>query len=152
MIDIIKLAENEGLDELRSRLRGVQAGGRVAIVLPWDTRLLSRDLDCQLLKREAQRLGLQVAVVTTDPDRRSVLQHAGLLTFWSVEAAQAARSWDMPEREQVEPPPKMFWEAEEPPEPPRPARVPWLSERARQGVRLAVFVMTILVVLGLNVY
>jgi hypothetical protein len=145
--EIIELGENDGFDELRSRLRDLQGATHVAIVLPWDARLLSRDLDCELLQREADRLALEVAVVTADPDRRRLIRRAGLATFWTVEEAKSARVWDVPERESVEPPPRLWWEVERPPELPRTASIPWLSERVRQGVRAAVFVLTLLVVL-----
>ncbi|HIQ00583.1 MAG TPA: hypothetical protein EYH30_00385, partial [Anaerolineales bacterium] len=100
MGEVIYLQEEDDMAVLRSRLRRAQ-NGRVVLVLPWDARLLSRPLDGELVRREAERLGLEVAVVCEDPDRRALVRWSGLPAFSSVSQAEAAPRWPRPERPPV---------------------------------------------------
>ncbi len=146
-MEIIHLLEDDDLAAVRERLNRA-ANGRVLLVLPWDARFLSDALDVDLVRREAERLGLEVAVVSEDPDRRVLIRGGGLPAFASVERAQEARRWPRPERPPLEPPPSAWWEEPLPILPP-PARVlpPWV-QHARLGARLLVFLATLFLLLA----
>ncbi|MBO9371494.1 MAG: hypothetical protein J7575_10480, partial [Chloroflexi bacterium] len=87
MTHIISLQPDDDLAVLRYRLRQAR-NGRVIIVLPWETRLFSNPLDGERVRREAERLGAEVAVVSEDPDRRAYVRWTGLPAFASVEEAE----------------------------------------------------------------
>ncbi|MBC7228549.1 MAG: hypothetical protein H5T61_15170, partial [Thermoflexales bacterium] len=160
MPHIISLHPEDDLTVLRHRLRqalvarhGAQRGagtadGRVIIVLPWETRLFSNPLDGERVRREAERLGAEVAVVSEDPDRRAYVRWIGLPAFASVAEAEAAPHWPRPEREPLEPPPRAWWEEEVPLQPPPARPLPPWARNVRLGARLTVFIATLLVVLA----
>ena len=94
---------------LRYRL-GWMDQGRVALVLPWDGRLFSRSIDFDLLRREAERRQLEIAIVSPDPEVRALARGCGFPAFASVEAARAAPVWRYRLPDPVEPPPLAWWE------------------------------------------
>jgi len=146
MTVVIRLREDDDLALLRDRLRRVR-DGRVLLVLPWNARFFSRPLDGELLWREAERLGLEVAVVSENPDLRATARWAGLAVFPSVARAEAARAWRRPERVPPEPPPLDWWEEKPPLFRPEPIPPPWVRH-ARLGARVFVFVGTLLFLLA----
>jgi hypothetical protein len=85
---VIDLRVHDDMASLRYRLDRVD-DGRVALRLPWDLRFLSRQLDFDLLRREAQRRDLEVAVISEDPERRQLASGCGVPAFGTVEAAAA---------------------------------------------------------------
>ncbi|HEY76406.1 MAG TPA: hypothetical protein G4O00_09530, partial [Thermoflexia bacterium] len=134
MGEVIYLQETDDLTVVRGRLRTAR-NGRVVIVVPWDGRFLSRPLDGELLWREAERRGLEVAIVSPDPERRGVARQMGFSAFPTVADAEAAPTWRRPKPERPEPPPRLWWEEEPEVRPPsRPVPPPW-AQRARQGGR-----------------
>ncbi len=147
MPDIIHLQPDDDLALLRHQMRQAR-DGRVVIVLPWDTRLFSRPLDGELVLREAERLGIEVAVVSEDPDRRAYVRWIGLPAFASVEEAVAARDWPYPERPSLEPPPRAWWEEEIPLQPPPARPLPTWARGVRQGVRVTVFIATLFLIVA----
>lgn len=147
MPDVIHLQSDDDLTVLRHRMRQAQ-NGRVVIVLPWETRLFSRPLDGELVLREAERLGIEVAIVSEDPDRRAYVRWIGLPAFASVEEATAARDWPYPERPSLEPPPRAWWEEEIPLQPPPVRPLPTWAREVRQGIRVTVFLATLLFLLA----
>jgi hypothetical protein len=127
------------LVSIRHRL-GWLAGGRVILVLPWDMDFLARALDFDLLRREAERRQLEIAIVTADPERRQLARRCGFSAFASVVDARATEVWNGHSSERVEPPPHHWWQPDVTLRPPsvRPhARwVDWLKLMARIGVFL----------------
>jgi hypothetical protein len=119
---------------------------RVVLVLPWDLRYLSRDLDYDLLRRETERHCREVAIVAADPERRQLAIGCGFPAFPTVGQARRAADWAAREVVPVEPAPRYWWEEESDlqPQPARP-RAPWF-DWARLGVRLAAFAMSFVVV------
>ena len=119
--------------------------GRVTLRLPWDLRFLSRELDFDLLRREAWRRQMEIAIVSPDPQRRELARGCGFPAFASVEDADR---WNGHEPDAVEPPPTYWWEEETDLRPrPKRAAPPWLG-RAKDGVRLAVFLVVLVVLAG----
>jgi hypothetical protein len=156
---VIDLQPHDDLATLRYRLDEVR-DGRVVLRLPWDLRFLSRELDFELLRRslearDAGRRQLKVAIVSPDPERRQLAHGCGFPTFASVEAAAAARRWNGPGSQTLEPPPSYWWE-EEPDL--HPSSKPWWRrvapvwlDRLKDGVRFAAFLLVI-VVLAASAY
>lgn len=147
MAQVIHLGEEDDLTVLRDRLRRLRET-RVVLVLPWDAWLFSRALEVELTRREAERHGLEIAVVSQDPGRRALIRSAGLPIFDSVADAEAAAVWPVPLRLAVERPRPAWWEEGEGTTEPLRRRVlpPW-ARRARRGGRLAVFAATLVLLL-----
>ncbi|MGD9029964.1 MAG: hypothetical protein PVG25_09135 [Anaerolineae bacterium] len=144
---VIELQPRDDLVSLRRHLEDLE-DGRVALVLPWDGRFLSRDLDYELLRREAHSRQLRVAIVSLDPARRQLAQGCGFPTFDSPEAALMASPWDQVHPGRAEAPPRHWWEQEidltQPRTRPRPV---WLDAVWR-GARFGAFILVIVVLVG----
>jgi len=122
--------------------------GRVALVLPWDMRFLSRRLDFDLVRREAERRQLEVAIVSADPERRALARGCGFPAFSGVEEAQKAAVWSSRSSERAEPPPHHWWQEEIKlrPRAVRP-RAPWVNW-VKLGFRILVFLFALMVLAG----
>ena len=82
---VVELPTQDDLASVLHRLDWVDRG-RVALVLPWDLRFLSSELDFDLLRREAERRQLEIAIVSADPDRRTLARGCGFPAFASIKA------------------------------------------------------------------
>ena len=144
---VVELQSQDDLASVRHRFSWL-GGGRVALVLPWDIRFLSRELDFDLLRREAERRQLEVAIVSSDPDRRQVARGCEFPAFASIEEARESTVWRSRPPERVESPPRHWWEEDTilQPRPVRP-RAPWF-DWVKLGIRIGVFVLALLVVAG----
>ena len=144
---VIELQVHDDLASIRHRLGWVD-GNRVALVLPWDMRFLSRGLDFDLLRREVERQRLEVAVVSTDPVRRQLARDYGLPAFASVKEAQLAGEWRGRLPRQVEPPPRHWYDEDVRllPRPTRP-RAQWLTWTGL-GLRLLTFLLALAILLA----
>lgn len=88
--ELLQLERNEDVASVRGRLLSL-AQQRVLLVWPIRGSALTRRLDLVLVQREAQRLGVQLALLTQDPD---VIRHASelnLSTFATVGASERGR-------------------------------------------------------------
>ena len=88
--ELLQLERNEEVASVRSRLLPM-ASNRLLLVWPVRGTALTRRLDLVLVQREAQRLGIQLALLTQDPD---VIRHArelNLSTFATVGASERGR-------------------------------------------------------------
>ncbi len=142
-LSVVELQPQDDFASVRHRFRWLD-GGRVAVVIPWDMRFLSQGLDFDLLRREAERHQLEVAIVSADPERRLLARACGFPTFARVEEAQEAARWRGRSPDPVEPPPSHWWE-EEVVLRPRPVRAhPRWFDWLKLGVRLAVFLLALL--------
>jgi hypothetical protein len=147
MIRVLRLQPQDDLASIRHRIGWIKPG-RVALVIPWDMRFLSRELDFDLLRREAERWHLEIAVVSTDFERRGLAHKCGFPAFASIGSAKRGKSWQVQSPEGVEPPPRHWWNQ---PIDLRPRRVRSLPEWftwAKLGVRVLLFVVAIAVVLA----
>ncbi len=142
---IVELGLHDDLASLRYRLDHVDAR-RVALSLPWDLDFLSRELDYDLLRREAQRRGLEFAVVSPDPQRRQLATGCGFPAFQTEERAMSADRWNGRSRERVEPPPEHWWEEEIELKRERRAAGPAWWRRIWQGARYAIFLIAVVAV------
>jgi len=143
---VVELRPQDDLVSIRHRL-GWLDGGRVVLVLPWDVDFLSQELDFDLLRREAERRQLEIAIVTADPERRQLARMCGFSAFASVADAQTTEVWNSHSSEQIEPPPRHWWQQDVTlrPLPVRPhARwVDWLKLTARIGIFLLALVVLV---------
>jgi hypothetical protein len=143
----VELQPHDDLASLRVHLDALE-NGQVALTLPWDMPFLSRELDYELLRREARSRQLQVAIVSLDPERRQLARGCGFPTFPSVEAAQSAGQWDLRPPERAQPPPRYWWEQEVDLHRPRTWSRPLWLDAIWQGVRVAAFIIAILALVG----
>ncbi|MCY3945623.1 MAG: baseplate J/gp47 family protein [Anaerolineaceae bacterium] len=88
--ELLQLERNEDVASVRSRLLPL-ASNKLLLVWPVRGTALTRRLELVLVQREAQRLGIQLALLTQDPD---VIRHArelNLSTFATVGASERGR-------------------------------------------------------------
>lgn len=93
---ILQLEPHDDFISVRDKLSWRQAS-RVLLIWPQRGQLLARRLDLVLLLRHSQALGIQLALVTVDPEVRYYARELGLSVFGSAEQAQRAR-WKHPLR------------------------------------------------------
>ena len=144
---VVELQLQDDLTSIQLRLDRLDRGC-VALLLPWDMRFLSRELDFELLRRVAEQRQLKIAIVSSDLERRQLARGCGFPAFSTVEQAQKTEVWRSQPPEQVEPPSHPWW-ADKVNLRPRPARprAPWLGW-AQLGVRLIIFALALLIVAG----
>jgi hypothetical protein len=144
---VVTLELHDDLHSVRYRLNQV-ARGRVALVLPWDLRFLSRPLDFILLQREAGRQQLEIAIVSPDPERRALARRCGFPAFATVQEAQESTVWRSRSPERVPPPPRHWWDEEislrPGPARPRPRWLGWIG----LGVRFIIFLLVLAILAG----
>jgi hypothetical protein len=146
MTRVLRLQSQDDLASIRHRVSWIKAG-RLVLVVPWDMRFLSRELDFDLLRREAERWQLEIAIVSTDFERRGLARKCGFPAFATSKRARRTKNWHAQAPEAVEPPPCHWWDARVDLKPPRARALPqWLSW-AKLGVRLLVFFAAIIVLL-----
>ena len=88
--EFIQLEQGEDVPSVRDRL-SFHPRQRVLLIWPEEGTLLRRKLDLVLIQREAMRRGIQLALVTHDPQ---VVKHAGELnisTFETIGASERSR-------------------------------------------------------------
>ncbi len=91
---IIQLEAHDDAISVRDKMGWSQAG-RVVLVWPTRGRLLNHRLDLVLILRHSQSLGVQIALVTKDPEVRFQARSLGIPIYKTVRQAQAAR-WRRP--------------------------------------------------------
>lgn len=87
---IIQLEPHDDTISVKDKM-GWSQTGRVALVWPARGQLMDRRLDLVLLQRHSQSLGVQIALVTTDPEVRFQAGTLGIPVFRSVRKAQTER-------------------------------------------------------------
>ncbi|MDY7078305.1 MAG: hypothetical protein SXV54_15420 [Chloroflexota bacterium] len=105
-------------------------------------------MDFDLLRREAERQQLEIAIVSADPERRLLARGCGFPAFATVKDAQGAEVWRSRPSEQVEPPPRFWWDDQVVlrPRSIRP-RARWF-DWAKLGGRLVVFLLAFIILAG----
>jgi hypothetical protein len=96
---IIQLEPHDDTISVRDKM-GWSQTGRVVLVWPARGRLLDRRLDLVLLLRHSQSLGVQIALVTADPEVRFQAHLLGISVYKSVRKAQNSR-WKRPLRNKI---------------------------------------------------
>lgn len=87
---IIQLETHDDTISVKDKL-GWSQTGRVALVWPSRGQLMDRRLDLVLLQRHSQSLGVQIAIVTRDPEVRFQARELGIPVFRTVRKAQTER-------------------------------------------------------------
>ncbi len=143
----MELQPQDDLASVQHRLKWANRG-RVVLVLPWDIRFLSRPLDFDLLRRAAEWRQIEIAIISPDPERRALARSCGFPTFGTVEEAQEATVWHTRAPEEIDPPPRFWWDEEVDLEP-RPTRpTPRWFDWIRIGFRLLVFLLVFAILAG----
>ncbi len=88
---VIQIDPHDDVISIRDKMSWVKAS-RMLLVFPRRTRVLSRPLDLQLLKRHADHLGVQLALVTRSVEIRDAAGELGISIFQSAAVAQR-RDW-----------------------------------------------------------
>jgi hypothetical protein len=89
-IQVLQLEPYDDVLLVKDQLRRVTQR-RVILLFPAEGRILTRKLDLVLIQREAVRAGLQIALVTQDPDVAENAASLKLSCFYSVEQARRRR-------------------------------------------------------------
>jgi hypothetical protein len=87
---IIQLEPHDDTISVKDKM-GWSQTGRVALVWPTRGQLMDRRLDLVLLQRYSQSLGVQIAIVTRDPEVRFQATQLGIPVFRTVRKAQTER-------------------------------------------------------------
>jgi hypothetical protein len=144
---VIDLNPQDDLASIQHYLDGL-AGERVALMLPWDISFLSRELEFDLLRREAECRQLDIAILSPDPERRQLARSCGFPAFADADDAERAAKWRSRPPEKIQLPPRHWWDAEVDPSPrpvrPRPSWLQWL----KLAFRLSAFIVVIVVLAG----
>jgi len=102
-------------------------------------------LDFGLVRREAERRQLEVAIISADPERRWLARGCGFPAFNSVEEAQKTEVWSCRSPERVEPPSRHWWEEEIELRPrsvrPHARWFDWI----KLGIRVGIFLLALLI-------
>jgi hypothetical protein len=98
---VVQLETHDDYLSVRDRLNWIK-GGRVLLIWPKRARSLERRLDLVLLQHYAASLGLQVGLVTKDPEVRYHASELGIPTFDSNRQAQSER-WPRRYRPAIQP-------------------------------------------------
>ncbi len=146
---VIELQTQDDLASIRHRLDQVE-DERVVLVIPWDMQFLSRRVDFDLLRREAERQRLKVAIASADFERRGLAHRCGVPAFARASEAESTRKWRAHSPRPVEPPPRHWWDREVNLQPRPRSRLlrlipPWFSW-IKLGIRLLIFLLALLVV------
>ena len=96
---IIQLEPHDDTISVRDKM-GWSQNGRVVLVWPARGRLLDRRLDLVFLLRHSQSLGVQIALITADPEVRFQAHLLGISVHKSVRKAQKSR-WRRPLRNKI---------------------------------------------------
>lgn len=146
-VQVIELSSQDDVASIRHRL-GLSEAKRVVLVIPWDMHFLSRRLDFDLLRREAERWQLEIAIVCADPVRRDVAHQCGFPVFANVDVARETRKWRARSPGRVEPPARHWWD-EDVDLQPRPARprARWLGWTGL-GIRIVIFLLSLAIIAG----
>lgn len=101
MDQIIELEDVDDIHTIRDRL-ATATGERLILVVPWDSPVLRRPVDLQIVQRFAETNRLDVAIVSSESEVRTAAREVGLPAFRSVSAAQHKTPWRAPLDEEDE--------------------------------------------------
>ncbi len=87
---VIQLEPHDDIISARDKMGWGQTQ-RVVLVWPHRSQILTRQLDIQLLHRHSRQLGVQIALVSRNPDVRFFAHELGIPVFSTVHKAQTQR-------------------------------------------------------------
>ena len=87
MDEIIYLEPDEEITSVADKIKRVKARS-IALVVPRGSTILQSVVNLKLLKREAEALGQQISLVTTDKIGRNLAAQVGLSVYENVESPQ----------------------------------------------------------------
>jgi hypothetical protein len=144
---VVELQPQDDLASVRHRLDW-QDGDRIALVLPWEKRFPSSELDFGLLRREAEQRKVELAIVSADPELRRLARKCGFPAFPSAEWAQETSVWRSRSPKRVAPPRRPWWKEEVALSPrpvrPRPSWLYWI----KKGFQVIAFLLVLSILAG----
>ncbi len=93
-IRVIELDEHDDIHSIRDRIATAQSP-RVILVVPWDSAVLRKPIDLQIVKRFAAVNQIGVALISSEMEVRTTAHECGLPAFRSVDAARQAAPWPL---------------------------------------------------------
>jgi len=100
---ILHLEKDDDIDVIREKLERAQAN-RVLLVIPYGSRAFKSPLDFRLLRRQAQRLALEVALVSNHPLTRELAAQEGFRLYGSIWRGKRAPRWSLRRQRRPRPP------------------------------------------------
>ncbi len=102
---ILHLEKDDNIDVIREKLERAQAR-KVLLVVPHGSRAFKSPLDFRLLRRQAQRQALEVALVSNHPLTRDLAAQEGVCVYGSIWRSRWARRWMLRRKHSPRPPRK----------------------------------------------
>jgi|Deesub1362A_J573_1020465.scaffolds.fasta_scaffold01776_8 hypothetical protein len=90
MEQVIYLDDKDDVASIRERLRRARSK-RILLVVPRRCKALSRTLDLKLLRRYAEELSIEVAIVSSNPRTREIAKEEGFPVFLMVSIGKRVR-------------------------------------------------------------
>jgi hypothetical protein len=100
---IIHLERDDDIDVIREKVERAQAR-KLLLVLPHGSRAFRSPLDFRLLRRQAQRMAIEVALVSNHAATRDLAAQEGVRVYGSVWRGKRARRWSLRRRKEAREP------------------------------------------------
>ncbi len=102
---ILHLEKDDDIDVVREKLERAQAR-QVLLVVPHGSRIFKSPLDFQLLRRQAQRQAIEIALVSNHPLTRDLATQEGIRVYGSIWRSKQTRHWTLRRQRPPRPPGK----------------------------------------------
>ena len=102
---ILHLEKDDNIDVVREKLERAQAR-KVLLVVPHGSRTFKSPLDFRLLRRQAQRQALEIALVSNHPLTRDLAAQTGIRVYGSIWRSKWVRRWRLQRKRSPRPPKK----------------------------------------------
>lgn len=83
-VEVIHLTRRDSIDTMREMLESARPGAQVWLVVPWRYPLLRSLVHLKLLRRAAESAALDLRLVSTHSETRTLARAAGILVHWFV--------------------------------------------------------------------
>ena len=89
---ILHLEKDDDIPVIREKVERAQAR-QVLLVVPHDSQTFKSPLDFRLLRRQAKRLALEIALVSNHPVTRDLAAQEGVRVYGSIWRGKQSRRW-----------------------------------------------------------
>jgi len=102
---ILHLEKDDDIDVIREKVARAQAR-QVLLVVPHGSQAFKSPLDFRLLRRQAQQLAWEIALVSNHPVTRDLAAQEGVRVYGSIWRGKQSRRWSLRRRDRPRPPKK----------------------------------------------
>jgi hypothetical protein len=102
---ILHLEKDDDIGVIREKVERAQVR-QVLLVIPHDSQAFKSPLDFRLLRRQAKRLALEIALVSNHPVTRDLAAQEGIRVYGSIWRGERSRRWPLRRRRRPRPPHK----------------------------------------------